>query len=291
MELCDNSRDFLYLSLIQLTMNYSNPNSIGYYDELPLWSAPFGLKLLDAVIYIKNITALDIGFGTGFPLIELAMRLGDSSCVYGIDPSPECHALVNNKINHHGLSNVRLIQGVAELIPLAEESVDLIVSNNGINNVNDMDAVFGECYRILKDHGRLIMTMNTETSMFEFYSAMKRIFEELELNGQVEVMKKHIYEKRKPIGEIIGLFERHNFTISNLEHDQFNYRFTDATAMLNHGFIKLAFKGPWMELCPEHLRNEVFMKIEQYLNIHAAANNGLNLSVPYVVINASKKSV
>ncbi|MBN1577163.1 MAG: hypothetical protein JW913_11460 [Chitinispirillaceae bacterium] len=58
-------------------------------DELPFWSAPFGLKLLDLIEYRRNITALDIGFGCGFPLIELAMRLGPTCTVYGIDPWDE----------------------------------------------------------------------------------------------------------------------------------------------------------------------------------------------------------
>jgi len=49
------------------------------YDELPIWSAPFGLKLLEFIDYKPNITAIDLGFGTGFPLIEIAMRLGNDS--------------------------------------------------------------------------------------------------------------------------------------------------------------------------------------------------------------------
>lgn len=55
-------------------------------DELPFWSAPFGIKLLDSIMLKKNMTALDIGFGLGFPLTEIAMRLGKSSKIYGIDP-------------------------------------------------------------------------------------------------------------------------------------------------------------------------------------------------------------
>src|SRR5664280_2828971 len=55
-------------------------------DECSIWSAPFGLKLLDYIDYKQNISALDIGFGTGFPLTEIALRLGESSTVYGIDP-------------------------------------------------------------------------------------------------------------------------------------------------------------------------------------------------------------
>jgi len=57
-------------------------------DELPLWSAPFGLRLLDTIKLKPRINALDIGCGLGFPLIEVAQRLGTSSKVFGIDPFP-----------------------------------------------------------------------------------------------------------------------------------------------------------------------------------------------------------
>ena len=107
-------------------------------DESPIWSAPFGLKLLDYVNYKTNISALDIGFGTGFPLTEIALRLGDSSIVYGIDPWKDAIKRVNKKIDYYGLSNVRIIEGVAESIPLDNDSVDLIISNNGINNVTEV---------------------------------------------------------------------------------------------------------------------------------------------------------
>jgi arsenite methyltransferase len=70
-------------------MDRLNVELTGFYDELPLWSAPFGIKLLEEVPLRKNIRALDIGFGTGFPLLELAQQLGASSVVYGIDPWEE----------------------------------------------------------------------------------------------------------------------------------------------------------------------------------------------------------
>lgn len=66
--------------------DYDFENIISIDDELPLWSAPFGLKLLEYVTYKRDLTAVDIGFGSGFPLIELAMRLGESARIYGIDP-------------------------------------------------------------------------------------------------------------------------------------------------------------------------------------------------------------
>ena len=87
-------------------------------DESPIWSAPFGLKLLDHINYKANISALDIGFGTGFPLTEIALRLGDNSVVYGIDPWKEAIERVNKKVDYYGLTNVRNYRGHCGVYPI-----------------------------------------------------------------------------------------------------------------------------------------------------------------------------
>jgi hypothetical protein len=52
-------------------------------------------------------------------------------------------------------------------------------------------------------------------------------------------MHRHIAHKRPPLGEIISMMEKHGFIIRNLEHNRFDYKFTNGTAMLNHYFIRL----------------------------------------------------
>jgi len=59
---------------------------IDTFDELPLWSAPFGLLLLKHLKLRPGLTVLDIGSGAGFPLMEIAGRLGPSCKCYGLDP-------------------------------------------------------------------------------------------------------------------------------------------------------------------------------------------------------------
>ncbi|MCK7521975.1 MAG: methyltransferase domain-containing protein [Ignavibacteriales bacterium] len=86
----------------------NDKDTVSIIDELPLWSAPFGLKLLDAIKLRPNITALDIGFGLGFPLLEVAQRLGNSSKVYGIDPWKAAIERTQTKIKILGLTNIEL---------------------------------------------------------------------------------------------------------------------------------------------------------------------------------------
>ncbi|OFX32319.1 MAG: hypothetical protein A2X08_03805 [Bacteroidetes bacterium GWA2_32_17] len=262
---------------------------VNFFDELPLWSAPFGLKLLDYINYKPNISAIDIGFGTGFPLTELAMRLGNISTVYGIDPWKEAIVRANKKIKYYGITNIKIIEGVAESIPLKNKSVDLIVSNNGINNVSDIDKVFYECSRIIKTGGQFVLTMNLDKTMFEFYEQLESVLSDLHMNKEIELMRQHIYKKRRPLNEIISMLQKHKFIIKDLEHDLFNYKFTNGTAMLNHYFIRMAFMDSWIKILPKNKVVQIFDTIETRLNVQSLKTKGIILSVPFVMINAIKK--
>jgi len=258
-------------------------------DETSIWSAPFGLKLLDFIDYKTNISALDIGFGVGFPLTELALRLGDSSKVYGIDPWKETFNRVNKKIDYYRLKNIKLIEGIAESIPLDNNSIDLITSNNGINNVGDIDKVLTECSRIIKQRGQFIQTMNTDLSMIEFYNQLEQVLSDLNMDKEIDLMHQHISHKRPSIDGFIKKIQNNGFIIKDLEHDQFNYKFADGTTMLNHYFIRLAFMDSWIKLLPPDKVEQIFDKIELRLNEESKILGGIKLSIPYVLINAIKE--
>src|SRR5262245_61276268 len=110
-----------------------DPAVVSAFDELPLWSAPFGLQLLETVRLAPAMTVLDVGFGTGFPILELARRLGPSARLYGVDPWAPALARAQAKARTYGLGNVVLLRAVAEHLPLRDARVDLVVSNNGLN--------------------------------------------------------------------------------------------------------------------------------------------------------------
>jgi ubiquinone/menaquinone biosynthesis C-methylase UbiE len=260
-----------------------------FYDELPIWSAPFGLKLLDKIEYKPGITALDVGFGTGFPLIELAMRLGEDSLIYGIDPWHEAVERVRKKIRYFDISNITILEGVAESIPLDDGSVDLIVSNNGINNVSDMDKALTECSRIMRTGGQFVQTMNLDKSMLEFYGEFESVLDELRLYREIDLMHKHIYQKRRPLDDILTKIRKNGLVVKDLEYDQFCYKFIDGSAMLNHFFIRLAFMDSWIKLLPEEKVEQVFDRVEMRLNERSRLLGEMKLSIPFVVINTIKK--
>jgi arsenite methyltransferase len=257
-------------------------------DELPLWSAPFGLKLLDKIKYRKNITALDIGSGLGFPLLEVAMRLGNTCVLYGIDPWEAAVERIKTKIKIYEITNVEMFTGAAENIPLPDNSVDLIFSNNGLNNVADINTVLKECRRISKIGAQLVFTYNTDKTMREFYSEFENLLHDKKVTAQIALMKEHIYKKRKPVEEFVRLLNESGYSINEISHDKFDYRFVDGSAMFNHFLIKLAFINSWKELVPEETQQDFFAELHDRLNQLSQRIGYLNLSVPFAIIDCEK---
>lgn len=268
--------------------NLNNNEFVSIIDELPLWSAPFGLKLLDVIKLKPNLTAIDIGFGLGFPLLEVAQRLGSTSKIYGIDPWKEAIKRTKIKIELLKLNNVELIEGFAENIPLFDGSVDLILSNNGINNVQNLKKVMRECSRIAKKSAQFAAAVNLDKTMIEFYEVFEKVLIERGLNEEVNKLKNHIYEKRKPIEELLNLFDSNDFKVVSVNHDSFKYRYLNGTVMFNHSFIKIAFLDCWLDLVPSELINDIFTEIEERLNTASEEKGELVLTVPFVIIDSIK---
>ena len=143
-----------------------DPSVVSVLDECSFWSAPFGMRLLDTVRYKRNIRALDIGYGLGFPLIELAMRLGSSSRVYGIDPWQSGMERARWKTEIMEVQNIELIRGLAEDMPFENSFFDLLISNNGINNVQNLSKTLAECSRVAKQGAQFVFTFNLEEYIF-----------------------------------------------------------------------------------------------------------------------------
>ncbi|MCX6163960.1 MAG: class I SAM-dependent methyltransferase [Ignavibacteriae bacterium] len=265
-----------------------NPKFVNAIDELPLWSAPFGLTLLDTVKLKPNIKALDIGCGTGFPLFELAGRLGESSKVYGIDTWKKAIEKVKDKNSLYELNNVVAVAGAAENLPFDNNYFDLIVSNNGINNVQDLDKTLSECYRVLKPDGQFIFTYNLPESMKEFYEVFESVLEGLGLLNEIQKMHGHIFDKRKPIGYMGKIVTKNNFKVIQKIENKFHFRFVNGTAFFNHTLFKFHFLPPWIKILPTRRVEEVFGQLEIKLNEIASKEKELVMTIPYVCFDCSK---
>jgi len=208
-------------------LNYSfsdTPEFVATFDELPLWSASFGLLLLKHLELKPNLTVLDIGSGAGFPLFEVAERLGHTSKCYGLDPWLNANSRARKKISEYGVNNVEIIDGTAAQIPFENDSVDLIISNLGINNFDDPDKVLVECNRVLKDDGRIALTTNLNGHWKEFYELFAQTLIQLNKHALLPELNAHC-EHRGTVDSISKSFNTHNFKIARTFDEQFEMKF------------------------------------------------------------------
>ncbi len=100
-------------------------------------------------------TVLDLGSGAGIDVLLSAKRVGPQGFAYGIDMTDEMLTLARKHQEEAGATNVEFRKGEIEDIPLADASVDVIISNCVINLSADKPAVFAEMNRVLKPGGRI----------------------------------------------------------------------------------------------------------------------------------------
>jgi arsenite methyltransferase len=261
------------------------------YDELPFWSAPFGLALLDAVRIRSALQVLDLGAGYGFPMLELAERLDGSSKVTGIDPSEACNRVVNNKIADRGIINASIIRAVAEELPFGNDQFDLIVSNNGLNNVQDLHVAVRESFRVLKPGGQMVFTVNLPHTFTEFYEIFEEFLLEKGMNAERDRMLAHISEKRKPPEYFRDLLLETGFDIVSMQPEGFKYRFADGTTFFRHFTIRNFFMPPWQAILPADKVESIFAALEQRLNHKASQTGFLEMSVPFIIFDLSKSRI
>ncbi|MEJ2544089.1 MAG: methyltransferase domain-containing protein [Calditrichaceae bacterium] len=266
----------------------SDPELVSVIDDLPLWSAPFGLKLLEIVKLKSKIKVLDIGSGSGFPIIELSQRLGDSCKVYGIDSWPEAVERSRLKTKSWNITNLEIIEGKAEKLSFKDNYFDLIISNNGINNVEDDKIVMKEISRVSKKGAQFVFTMNLPDTMIEFYDILRKVLKDYNKGKEVQKLEDHIFAKRKPIKYMKDLLKTNRFKVKNVHEDIFNFRYTDGSTMLNHFVIKLSFLEDWTGLLQSQDVNPIFALVEKKLNDLAKEKGELKLSIPWVCIDCEK---
>lgn len=277
------STDVPYLSDI----DYSTREFAECYDELPLWSAPFGLMMLQHLPLRPDMAVLDVGAGTGFLSIELAQRCGPGSRVIAVDPWAGAMQRLRRKLDHLRLANVELMISDAASLALADNTIDLIVSNLGINNFDNATSVLATCFRVARPGGCLALTTNLVGHMQGFYDVYRESLRACDLDHLEQALDRHVGHRATDTS-LKAMLHDAGFVDVNLHTDQFALRFANGTALLNHSFMRVGFMPAWKALVPAPQHALFFRTLEQRLNDLATRHGDLGFNVPMAYVAARK---
>ncbi|HEY4000557.1 MAG TPA: methyltransferase domain-containing protein [Candidatus Xenobia bacterium] len=238
----------------------SDPTFVAVYDELPLWSSLTGSLLLDEVP-LRASRLLDVGCGTGFPLLELAQRLGPSCRATGLDPWRAALDRVRQKIGRLGLENVEVVEGDAAAMPFPDATFDLVVTNLGLNNFADPHWALEEVRRVSRPGATLALATNARGHMAEVYRTLSDVLAAEGLHDSLA---------------------QHGFKVTRIRRGEATMRFADGTALLRHTFIRLGFLAGWKDVVGPRDERVVFERLENAFN----QAGDVRLTIPLVYVES-----
>jgi len=141
---------------------------------------------------------LDFGCGTGTYTIPAARLVGEKGRVYALDVSTEALDRLEEKARQEGLKNITRIISKGEKVPLEDESIDLMLLIDVLQEIDDWNAIFEEAYRILKPNGRCsVYPMHISTEEVEKLAVSKGLnLEDKKFDGRILVFRKFSNQRR-----------------------------------------------------------------------------------------------
>lgn len=138
--------------------------AIGYTEEEQLAvpkGADLGLGCGNPVALAslkEGDTVLDLGSGAGFDCFLASRKVGPSGHIIGVDMTADMLERARQNAREGGYSNVEFRLGEIEHLPVADATIDVVISNCVINLSIDKPQVFSEIFRVLRPGGRLMVS-------------------------------------------------------------------------------------------------------------------------------------
>jgi arsenite methyltransferase len=244
------------MKVLNSTVDLSKSASM--FDEVSLWSSRFGALLFEQLELRDGLDILDVGCGTGFPVIELAAVHGENCRVTGVDVWKDAIERARAKIAWLEMTNVTVVEGDAARLPFPNGAFDLIVSNLGVNNFDNPERVFAECARVARPGARLVITTNVQGHMSEVYEVFRGVLP-ARYHERIADSERH----RATRQELESRYLAAGFEVTRAVTAEFGMTFAHGSALLRHPLTR--WFG-WRDLVDAEDFEELFGAIEKAID-------------------------
>ncbi len=146
---------------------------------------------------------LDLGSGGGFDCFLAAQKVGASGQVLGVDMTPEMITKARINAEQGGYQNVEFRLGEIENLPVADNSIDVVISNCVINLCKNKLQVYREIKRVLVNNGRLIISDTLGSVDVSLSSLLEPLFspykaEEVPCSDSTQATDNAVGRKKRP---------------------------------------------------------------------------------------------
>lgn len=197
-----------------------------------LYSTPDVEKQRQIVLSALNLQVderiLDIGFGPGILIEDMAKIIGPDGSICGIEISEPFIALSQKRLSH--LSRVEIREGDATSIPYSNNEFDVAISTQVYEYIEDVEKCLSELYRVLKPGGRaLIMCTDWDTLIWntENRERMNRILTTFEAHCADPRLPRKIAPKIQEAGFILTKYDVYTMLNSVYDENTYSYGIID----------------------------------------------------------------
>ncbi|KUO74398.1 MAG: SAM-dependent methyltransferase [Clostridia bacterium BRH_c25] len=108
-------------------------------------------EILQMLSIKKTDNILDLGAGTGYLAIPAAQMVDE--LVYALDMDPKMLEVIDSKAQDENITNIQLVKGSIDDIPLPDDSIDIVLASLVLHEVNPLSKTLHEVNRVLKEGG------------------------------------------------------------------------------------------------------------------------------------------
>jgi ubiquinone/menaquinone biosynthesis C-methylase UbiE len=171
--------------------SFGDDSVAGAYDNalVPVLFEPWAVRLVEEYRPWEGRRVLDLATGTGIVAQVLAKEVGPDGKVLGTDINGEMLALARQRCAGQN-STVEFIESSAHPLEISDDSIDVVVCQQGFQFFPDKSAAAMEIHRVLRDGGKVVATTWNPVEECQFFGAICNALEsidEVEISGMMRV--------------------------------------------------------------------------------------------------------